>query len=142
MKIIFAGLHTVVMSFPGVSLLLHISLLGQASAKLKCCALESHDSLLTLAKAHFSFIDPVFVYDPLLFHLINMRFLFLGHLPFQALDVRFQLAYLSKQTRLILCLHNCVLFNLLSNFHDLSLKLFAGIFAISDKLLILCHIFL
>lgn len=76
-------------SLPGVSLFLYISLLGQACVKLKRCALESHNSLLALAKAHFSFIDLVFVHDSLPFHLIDMRFLLLGHLPFQALNVGF-----------------------------------------------------
>ena len=51
LQLLLAGLHTVMMGFPKVSLVFHVDFLGQRRVQLEDCAFQFDNSLLALAQA-------------------------------------------------------------------------------------------
>ena len=98
LQLAFASLHTVMVGFPHVSLLLDVPFLCQSGIQLENCALELNDCLLAFAETKFKLIDLALVVWSLSVHLsghaffqsshiVDVLLLALSHLPLELLDV-------------------------------------------------------
>ena len=86
--------------------------------------------------------DLVGMHLVLLIHLLNALLLLIRHLLLKALDLVLQLLNFLNQRVLVLFLQLGVLLDLLSDLHNLGLKLFSSGLAVPDKLFIFGNIFL
>jgi len=80
LELALTGLHAVVVSLPGVSLLFDVAFLGQDCVFLEDCAFELDDSLLALSETDLKLTDLHFVGASLAFHHVLVLALQFSHL--------------------------------------------------------------
>jgi len=85
LELAFAGLHTIMMSLPSVSLLLDIVLLYEDRVELENGTLKSNDSLLAFAQAHLEAVNLELVRAALRLHVGLVLSSHLSHLFRQAI---------------------------------------------------------
>ena len=91
LQLLLAGLHTVMMGFPKVSLVFHVDFLCQRRVQLEDCAFQLYDGLLALPKAQLKVIDLGFIRTPLLLHQRLMLALQASHVVSQSLAQSFHI---------------------------------------------------
>ena len=91
LQLLLAGLHTVMMGFPKVSLVLHVDFLRQRRVQLKDSAFQLYDGLLALSKAQLKVIDLDFIRTTLLLHQRLMLALQASHIVSQSLAKSFHI---------------------------------------------------